>query len=170
LTKPCARICPRDPATRLRSAWAADEPFLRHLFKSVRADDFAALPADILDKLLEQQFRAQTAGHAAQFPDALSLIILHRDEAVGRLIVAVTDDRWHIVDIALLPLARNQGVGTDLVEAVARGASDAGAREVSLSVLSTNTAARRLYLRLGFAETAEFADRAYVSMAKPLNA
>lgn len=146
-----------------------DEPFLRQLFRSVRADDFAAFQAEILDKLLEQQFRSQTAGYAAQFPDAVSLIILHRDEAVGRLILAVSDHRWHIADIALLTAARGQGIGTDLIQAVARAASDAGAREVSLSVFATNTAARRLYLRLGFAETAEMADRAYISMAKSLN-
>jgi len=34
--------------------------------------------------------------------------------------------RWHIVDVAPLPLARGQGIGTDVVSAVVRGASDAG--------------------------------------------
>jgi predicted GNAT family acetyltransferase len=61
---------------------------------------------------------------------------------------------------------RGQGIGTDIIEAVARAAREKAASELVLSVLSTNAAARRLYLRLGFAERG---GDAYVEMAKTLD-
>ena len=162
-----ARIVPRNPATLLRPASAGDEPLIRRLFKSAQAGDFAAagLPEAALDVVLEQQFRAQAAGYAAQFPNAVSLIVLHRDQPVGRLILLAGDRGWHVIDILLLPYARGQGLGTDIIEAVVRAATAEGAREVTLSVLFCNAAARRLYGRLGFAETG---GGVHVPMAKRL--
>jgi len=105
------------------------------------------LPQASLDTLLEQQYRAQAAGYAAQFPDAVTLIVLRGDEPVGRLILAAGDQRWRIVDIVLLPGVRGRGIGSDIFDAIARVARESGVHELSLSVLSTNVAARRLYAR-----------------------
>jgi len=159
---------PRDPATRARLAVPTDEPFLRDLHKSARAADFAAagLPPATLDMLLEQQYCAQTLGYVAQFPDARSLIILHRDEPVGRVMLTAGERRWHLIDIALLPSSRGQGIGSAIIEAIARAATEADARELTLSVLFSN-AARRLYARLGFAETG---GDVHVAMTKRLDA
>jgi hypothetical protein len=65
-----AGIVLRDAATGLRPAAAADQPFIRQLFKTARAGELkaAGLPDAALDILLEQQFRAQAAGYAAQIP------------------------------------------------------------------------------------------------------
>jgi ribosomal protein S18 acetylase RimI-like enzyme len=162
-----AGIVLRDAATGLRSAAAADQPFIRQLFKASRAGEFSAagLPEAALDILLEQQFRAQAAGYAAQFPQALSLIVLYQDEPIGRLILQIGESRWHVIDVVLLPSTRGRGIGTDLIEAVARAAQHQGARELNLTVLSGNAAARRLYARLGFIETAS---GAHIAMSKPL--
>jgi GNAT superfamily N-acetyltransferase len=163
-------IVPRDPGTRLRLSTAADEAFVRKLYKGARAGDFAAanLPPAALDMLLEQQFRAQAAGYAALFPEAQAFIILHRDAPVGRLILVARLDRWLVVDIMLRPEVRNRGIGGDVIAAVARTASTEGARELALSVLINNSGARRLYARLGFAETG--ADGAHIAMSRPLGA
>ncbi|WP_244646037.1 GNAT family N-acetyltransferase [Bradyrhizobium campsiandrae] len=163
-------IHPRDPATRLRPAAAADEIFVRRLFKAVRAEQFASanLPAELLDRLLEQQLRAQNAGYAARFPDAASLIVVHDEIPVGRLIVRASRDSWRVVDIALLPEAQGRGIGADLVEAMAGAAEQAGAGELNLSVRTANAAARRLYARLGFTEIGD--DGAYVAMKRRLTA
>jgi ribosomal protein S18 acetylase RimI-like enzyme len=162
-----AAIAPQNPAARLRVASAADAPFIRELFKTGRAGDFTAagLPPGVLDALLEQQFRAQSAGYAAQFPDAVSLIILWRDEPAGRLILAISNRIWRIVDIVLIPAARGLGIGTDIIDAVARAAHEKGADELVLSVLSTNAAARRLYTKLGFAA---MEGGVYIQMTKRL--
>ena len=161
-------IHPRDPATRLRKVSAADEGFVGTLFKAVRAEQFEAanLPAALLDTLLEQQLRAQTAGYAERHPDAATLIVIHGDVPVGRLIVQMERQSWRIVDIALLPDAQGRGIGSDLIEAVAEAAASAAAREVGLSVRTSNIAARRLYARLGFTETGD--DGAHVAMRRPL--
>jgi len=150
-----AQVAPRDPTTQLRPASAEDDPFVRRLFHAARAADFAAagLPQATLDMLLEQQFRAQATGYAAQFPGAVSLIVQRHDEPVGRLMLLAGAAGWHIIDLLLLPSARGQAIGTDVIEAVARAATEAGAHEVTLSVLFNNTGARRLYGRLGFVET-----------------
>jgi ribosomal protein S18 acetylase RimI-like enzyme len=161
------RIVPRNPATLLRLATVSDEPFVRHLFDTARAGDFAAagLPEAALELLLAQQFRVQAAGYAAQFPDAMSLIVLHRDAPVGRLMLVAGQRSWHIVDIVLLPSVRKQGIGTDIIEAVISAAIADGAREITLSVLSSNAAARRLYARLGFVATG---DGVHIPMARTL--
>ena len=162
-----ARIVPNDPATRLRLAASGDEAFVVRLFKTARADDFATagMPPAALEVLLEQQFRAQAAGYATQFPDAATLVVLHRDEPIGRLILLASERSWHIVDILLLPTARGRSIGTDIIEAIVRAAAGEGASEVGLSVLFSNAAARRLYGRLGFAETGE---GIHIPMAKRL--
>jgi ribosomal protein S18 acetylase RimI-like enzyme len=163
-------IVPGDPATSLRPAADADAPFIRELFKAGRAADFAAaaLPPRLLDTLLEQQFRAQSADYAIQFPDAATHIISRHEAPVGRLILASSDRRWRIVDILLRPEARGCGIGGDVIAAVAHTAAEHGVCDVTLSVLSNNAGARRLYLRLGFVETG--ANDAYVEMARILNA
>ena len=162
-----ARIVPRNSATVLRIATADDAPFIRSLFHAARVDAFlaAGLPQATLDMLLEQQFQAQARGYAAQFPDAVSLIVCDRHEPVGRLTLLTGDRSWRIVDIVLLPAARGRGIGTGVIEAVLRAATAEGAREVTLSVLSDNTAARRLYGRLGFTQTGE---GLHIPMAKQL--
>ena len=144
-------IVPRDPRTRLQLATAADAPFRKRLFNAERAGVFAAagLPQAALDRLLEQQFQAQASGYAARFPDAVSLIVLDREEPVGHLMLHSGDQSWRIIDMVLLPAARGRGI---FVEAVLRAAAADGAREATLSVLADNSAARRLYGRLGFVQ------------------
>ena len=63
--------------------------------------------------------------------------------------------RAHVLEIngiAVAPEAVGQGVGQTLVEAAVAEAKRRGARKLSLRVLGTNTAARRLYARCGFVE------------------
>jgi RimJ/RimL family protein N-acetyltransferase len=165
-----ARIVPRNPLIRLQPASAPDERFLRYLFNTVRAADFAAvgLPQAMLDVMLDQQFRAQSKGYATQFPSASSLVVMKGSERVGRLLLAEEKRRWHIVDIALLPALRGQGIGSDVITAAARAAEEQGAQELTLSVLASNVAAQRLYLRLGFSEAGR--DGVRMSMIKRLAA
>jgi RimJ/RimL family protein N-acetyltransferase len=162
-----------DDGLALRPTDAADEPFIRHLFKTARAESFAAvqLPPASLDALLEQQFRAQSAGYAAQFPDALSLVIARHDEPIGRLILGNDTLCWRIIDILLLPSVRGRGVGTDIIRAVAQAARAQGAHALTLAVLASNLAARKLYGRLGFVEDGEAAaGGTHIAMTMRLNA
>ena len=59
-------------------------------------------------------------------------------------------DEIHINNIALRPGFRAQGMGSALLERVLTEGRGLGARRATLEVRASNTAARRLYERLGF--------------------
>jgi RimJ/RimL family protein N-acetyltransferase len=54
--------------------------------------------------------------------------------------------------LAVDPVASGQGIGRSLVEAAVAEAERRGAHKVTLRVLGTNAAARRIYARCGFVE------------------
>ncbi|MBR0950729.1 GNAT family N-acetyltransferase [Bradyrhizobium canariense] len=161
------RILPDDASLQLRPASPADQAFLRHLFGRVRGDTFGAagLTGPMLDRVLDQQFRAQSSGYSTQYPDAVSLIIVRGNEAIGRLLLHCAGQRWHVIDIGLLPSDRGQGIGTKVIDAVEAAARERSAVLLTLMVLASNTAARRLYSRLGFVEDGE-SSPAHIEMRK----
>ena len=160
---------PSDPDLRLRPTNAGDEPFTRHLFHEVRGGQFAAagLSGPILELVVEQQFRSQAAGYAAQFPGAISLIVTQDGTAIGRLLLHCAGESWHVIDIALLPAACGRGIGTRIIEALEARARQRHVIALTLSVLATNAAARRFYLRQGFAEVGQ-AGASHIAMRKDL--
>ncbi|WP_257164793.1 GNAT family N-acetyltransferase [Bradyrhizobium sp. SRS-191] len=166
MTTAATEIVSRDARLRLRLADAADEPFLRDLFKSVKGAQLATggLPPAMLDVVLAQQYRAQVAGYAAQCPAADSLIILRDGAPVGRLLLDRATSRWHVVDLALLPGARNGGVGREIMQAVTAAAREQGADMLSLAVATANEDAMRFYARLGFSDVAEAATASHRRM------
>ncbi|WP_453952808.1 GNAT family N-acetyltransferase [Bradyrhizobium sp. USDA 377] len=164
-------IVPDDPALRLRSDSPIDAPFIRHLFEEVRTAQFTAtgLSGPIVTQIIAQQFRSQMAGYAAQYPEAISLIVARDGTAIGRLLLHCARDRWHIVDIALLPADCGLGAGTKIVAALGAGARRQGVSALTLTVLADNRAARRFYQRQGFADTGPVG-AAHVAMRKDLAA
>ncbi len=70
---------------------------------------------------------------------------------VGYLVLEDHGDRWWIEMIAIAPAHQDQGIGTEVLEAVIADAPV----PVQLSVLRRNPRARALYERLGFAVIAE---------------
>jgi len=61
---------------------------------------------------------------------------------------------WYVNAVAAFPEARGHGLGSELMRWAERRAADLGLRGVSLIVSDANHGARRLYERLGYAETA----------------
>lgn len=61
---------------------------------------------------------------------------------------------WYVNAVATFPEARGLGVGSELLRSAERRAVELGLRGVSLIVSDANRGARRLYERLGYAETA----------------
>jgi ribosomal protein S18 acetylase RimI-like enzyme len=161
------RILPDDESLQLRPASPADQAFLRHLFGRIRGDAFGAagLMGPMLERVLDQQFRAQSSGYSTQCPDAVSLIIVRGNEAIGRLLLHCASRHWHVIDIGLLPSDCGQGVGTKIINAVEAAARERSATLLTLTVLASNIAARRLYVRLGFIEDGE-SSPAHIEMRK----
>lgn len=139
----------------LRPETEADLDFLAQLYASTRQEELAPLPWSAEQKaaFLAQQFEAQRRYYRATFDDCDFDVIEHAGEPVGRLYLERRPSELHLVDIALLPAWRGQGVGAAILEAL----QDAGrARSSSIrAFVEQFNPARRLYHRLGFTEAAD---------------
>lgn len=69
--------------------------------------------------------------------------------------VADYDAGAELISMWVAPVARGRGVAALLIDAVARWATNAGARALVLSVMKDNEAARRSYEKSGFVAVAE---------------
>lgn len=135
---------------RLRTACERDEPFLRELYGSTRAEELALLPWSEEQKrdFLDFQFRAQRAHYEKHHPSANHDVIVCDGEPAGRLYLERRESEINVIDIALLPRFRGQGIATALLGGVIEEARHDG-REVLIFVEQGNRA-RNLYERLGF--------------------
>ena len=132
-----------------RPATVADDAFLCELYASTRADlAVGDWPDATRGAFCEMQWRAQRAGYAASYPDALDDVIEVNGRRAGRVLIGVGTREIVLVDLALLPDVRDLGVGRQVIEDLQREAARMG-RAVRLQVAAGNRA-RALYERLGF--------------------
>jgi GNAT superfamily N-acetyltransferase len=134
----------------LRPATAADYDFMRRLYHSTRAEEMQHFPFDDAQKaaFLDQQFAAQLAHYALHYPTSERNIIERGGDPIGRLWIDEWRDQIRIVDIALLPTARGDGIGTALLSDVLQRAAQSE-KPVTIHVEAFNRALR-LYERIGF--------------------
>ncbi len=76
------------------------------------------------------------------------------DELVGYIVYWLIIDELEILNVAIAPRLRRQGLGRTLVDYVIETALDANARHISLEVRRSNVAAIALYTDQGFAPIA----------------
>lgn len=129
----------------------ADERFLSHLYASTRADEMAQLvdwSEAQKSEFLEMQFQAQHSFYTEQFTDAEFSIIRLQGRNIGRLYIDHRDDEIRLIDIALLPDMRRNGIGGALMRKVLEQGRRAD-KPVRIHV-EKNNPALRLYHRLGF--------------------
>lgn len=129
-----------------RPAVATDEPFLLELYASTRAEELSILNWSEPQKeaFIKMQFEAQRRC----YPPADHQIIFLQKRPVGRMLIKRSEDAFQIIDISLLPEARNTGIGAHLISKLLKEAAAVG-KPVKLHVMAGNPA-RRLYERLGF--------------------
>jgi ribosomal protein S18 acetylase RimI-like enzyme len=138
-----------DGRLHLRAETAADAPFLTALYRSTR-DDLTALGDDpVIDDLIKMQQKIHESGQHAQFPHA-RFLLLHRDEeGIARIVLDQDAQRWHLVDIAVLPAMHRQGIAGWLLRWMQSGAAQENL-PLTLNVQKHNLPARTLYLKHGF--------------------
>lgn len=136
-----------------RPVAAADRAFLRVVYGSTRETELARVPwtAEQKKAFLDHQFHAQDSDYRRNYPDAEWSVIVVDGCDAGRLYLHRRERALHILDIALLPVFRAQGIGTAVLQAVQAEACASGKR-VSIHVESFNPA-KRLYERLGFRQS-----------------
>ena len=148
---------PLDAAAALglsfRAVTDADMPFLSALYASTRADELSMTgwPEATKALFVVQQFAAQHGDYARNYPGMERRIVERGGVSIGRAYVDLTGDAHHLIDIALMPTARGQGLGRAILTDLMAYAALMG-KPVTLSVITDNPA-RRLYERLGFITT-----------------
>ena len=141
--------------TELRPETDEDIPFLLGVYGSTRADELAMAHWTDEQKqaFVRSQFGHQRTHYRRFYADASFDVILIDGRPAGRLYVHRQPASIHIIDIALLPEYRRQGVGRALIEALQRE-GERHRKVVSIHVEHFNPA-RRLYERLGFQAAGE---------------
>jgi ribosomal protein S18 acetylase RimI-like enzyme len=133
-----------------RPATEADEPVLRRLIMATLTEELAAWawPEAIRGQLLEMQYRIRRQGIAANYAAAEISAIGVDEEPVGWIVAQRSDAELYIVDIAILPAWRCQGIGAAVLRDVL-AETDRRRLRARLNV-NINNRAVGLYERLGF--------------------
>ncbi len=137
--------------TTLRPICENDLPFLATLYATTRQDEMALLNEwneQQKRAFLQSQFDAQHKFYTQQFSSAQFDIIQLQNKAIGRLYVDRRKDEIRIIDIALLPQYRQQGIGSRYMKMLINEAH-AQNQPVRIHVEQFNPA-RTLYTKLGF--------------------
>jgi ribosomal protein S18 acetylase RimI-like enzyme len=135
---------------RIRPARPEDSGFVEALYRSTRQDLLVVdAEADFIEDLVGMQYRAQITGYGEMFPDAMYFVVECMSAPIGRVVVDFGSNEVHLVDIALIPEARGQGYGTQILRILQRAAAQTRA-PLTLTVSRTNPRARQVYLALGF--------------------
>ena len=134
----------------LRPVGEDDAEFLYSLYASTRTEELAVTgwSDEQKESFLRNQFLAQTTHYQTYFADGTFDVILLQGNPIGRLYVHSTERKSHIVDIALLPEFRGQGIGSNLIRELQESCATSG-RALSIHVEKFNPALN-LYNRLGF--------------------
>ncbi|AGA92248.1 acetyltransferase [Thioflavicoccus mobilis 8321] len=134
----------------LRPARPSDQPFLAALYSSTRADlRLIDGEQELVESIIDMQFRAQTMGYGQQFPNAMYFIVEKLNERIGKATIDFGSSAVHVVDIAFIPIARGRGYGATVLQAIQQIAGQLKA-PMLLSVKKDNLPARRLYQKMGF--------------------
>jgi ribosomal protein S18 acetylase RimI-like enzyme len=135
---------------RLRPAEDADYAFMRVLYATGRELEkpHFGFSDEQWEQFMDHQFSAQTQHYKAHYPTARFEIIERDGAPIGRLYVDVWESEIRIVDVALMPEARNSGIGSALLHDIF-GEARAAEKPVTIHVEAYNPA-MHLYQRLGF--------------------
>ena len=144
-----------NPELTLRPMSDLDLPFLQKVYFSTREDEMMLVSWNETEKqaFLESQFAAQHAYYQKYYANACFDVIERDNQPIGRLYVDHWEREIRIVDIALLPEYRGQGIGSHLISQIQSQAALAG-KAVSIHVEKYNPA-YQLYNRLGLAKTGD---------------
>ena len=85
-------------------------------------------------------------------PLALWLVAMEGDSLAGYVGSQTVMDETDMMNLAVAPQFRRQGVGEALVNALVASLKERGSRCLTLEVRDSNDAARALYAKLGFVE------------------
>ncbi len=135
-----------------------DEDLSYQVYASTRADEMALIPWPEAQKeaFVRMQFEMRQQQYRAEYPEALTEVILCEDAPAGTMTTLKTPDAILLIDIALLAHFRGAGIGTTILHDLQKER-----KKIILHVLKQNPA-KHLYSRLGFVAAGE--DSMYLRM------
>ena len=83
-------------------------------------------------------------------PSSLCLGAFEQERLIGYLIISRYVDAWHVMNVAVRPEQRRQGIASLLLNRLFELTADDGRRGYTLEVRVSNRHAIQLYERLGF--------------------
>ncbi|MBF0296435.1 MAG: GNAT family N-acetyltransferase [Magnetococcales bacterium] len=110
-------------------------------------------PEEFIRMVIDQQRDMQTTGYEKNHPDAMDLVIEKLGVSIGRVRVSFMEREVRVLEIALLPEARQKGFGTAVLRALQQAATRV-MTPLTLCVMRHNPAARTFYHTLGFRQAA----------------
>lgn len=133
----------------LRAIQPGDEAWLHAIFSCTRDAErqLLAWPHEAWQAFVAQQSAWQQAQYQAQCQNPAFDLVLFHGQVAGRLYVDRRRDEIRVVDIALLPAFRGQGIGRRLLQALV-AESDACGQPLALQVARHNPILA-YYQRLG---------------------
>ena len=149
----------------LRAIRPEDQAVLLQIFASTRDEErhLLDLSSQAWETFVRQQFDFQHAQYMSAYANPSFDLVLREGEVAGRLYVDRGADEIRVVDIALLPEHRRQGLGRQMLAALIQESNDRGI-PLGLHVEKHNPVID-FYSRLGFSP---LADRGvYVYMRRP---
>lgn len=134
----------------VKAANTSDSLFMAQLFYSTKTFFYElGLPSEVVETMLEQQYRLQEASYREQYPNANTYILFYHQQAVGKVMLDISEYRIHLIDFIIIPSMRERGFGSAILAAIKQEAMKRHL-PVGLSVESENTQAKKLYLQHGF--------------------
>lgn len=120
-------------AVTFRAINEQDQDFLYRVYASTRLMELAVTgwPQEQIDSFLRQQFEFQHQDYMKNYTKAQFDIILCNQKPLGRLYIDRRKKDIRIIDIALLPQHRRQGIGSGIFKDLI---SEADNRQVILSL------------------------------------
>ncbi|MGA9335523.1 MAG: GNAT family N-acetyltransferase [Rudaea sp.] len=133
-----------------RRVMDTDHEFLRDLYANIREAELAPVPWSMEAKreFLSQQFTLQHQHYIKNYTNADLLLIQCGETPIGRIYVYRSPGEIRLMDIALLPDRRGQGIGSALLRELT---DEARLHDSQLTLhVEPDNPAQRLYRRMGF--------------------
>ncbi len=123
-----------------------NDNFIYEVYASTRSDEMALVPwtEEQKEAFVRMQFELRQRQYRAEYPEALTELILCNNVPAGTMITLRTADTLFLVDIALLAHFRGMGIGAIVLCDLQKEG-----KKIVLHVLKGNPAIH-LYSRLGF--------------------
>ncbi|MGE5088231.1 MAG: GNAT family N-acetyltransferase [Candidatus Levyibacteriota bacterium] len=117
------------------------------------AVQIADLACDLIEVDLGWTYRPQRVRALIFDPDVVTLVARHGPDVVGFSIMQFSDERAHLVLLAVRPTHQRTGVARRLLEWLLESAAVAGMASVHVELRVTNEAGFAFYRAMGFAPT-----------------